>query len=46
MNSTLHTALVMLVHGYLEVCCVNPEAPVMKRTWLIRRFVDHRYIAF
>jgi hypothetical protein len=42
----LHTVLVLLSGGYLEVACPNPEAPEMKRTWLIRRTVDYRYLTW
>lgn len=38
--SKLHTVLVILSGGYMEVACVNPEAVEMKRHWLIRRTVD------
>lgn len=36
----LHTVIVILSGGYMEIACVNPEAPEMQRHWVIRRTVD------
>lgn len=46
MVSTLHTVLVLLSGCYMELCCVNPEASELRRTWVIRRYVDYKHIAF
>jgi hypothetical protein len=40
----LHTVLVLLAGGYLEVVCPNMEAPEMLRHWVIRRTVDYSRI--
>lgn len=44
--SKLHTVLVILSGGYMEVACVNPEAAEMKRHWLIRRTVDLKHVCW
>jgi hypothetical protein len=36
----LHTVLVLLSGGYLEVACPNPEQSELNRHWVIRRTVD------
>lgn len=41
-----HTEIVLLAACYMELCCVNPEASVLRRVWVIRRYVDYRHIAF
>ncbi len=42
----LHTVLVLLSGGYLEVCCHNMEATELRRHWVIRRTVDYRHIVW
>jgi hypothetical protein len=41
-TTLLHTVIVVLSGGYMEVACVNFEAPEMLRRWIIRRTVDYR----
>lgn len=36
----LHTVLVLLATADMEIACPNPEAPELKRHWIIRRTVD------
>lgn len=42
----LHTVIVLLSNAYLEIACVNMEAPEMRRHWLMRRTVDYRHIVW
>lgn len=45
-QSHLHTVLVLLSGCYMETACVDPELPVMRRHWLIRRTVDYAQICW
>lgn len=42
----LHTVLVMLANGYLEVACPDMDQPEMRRHWTIRRTVDYRNVVW
>jgi hypothetical protein len=42
----LHTVLVLLANGYLEVSCPNYEASELRRHWVIRRTVDYRNVCW
>lgn len=42
----MHTVLVLLSGGYMEVSCPNPEAPELLRKWVIRRTVDYRHVCW
>jgi hypothetical protein len=42
----LHTVLVMLANGYLEVSCPDMDLPEMLRHWTIRRTVDYRHVVW
>ncbi|WP_157915121.1 hypothetical protein [Paraburkholderia acidicola] len=39
--SRLHTEIILLANGYMEVACPDYELPEMNRHWLIRRVVDY-----
>lgn len=40
----LHTVIVLLANGYMEIACPNMEAPEMQRHWVIRRTVDFKHV--
>jgi hypothetical protein len=42
--SKLHTVIVLLSGGYMEVACPDYDLPEMLRHWLIRRTVDYSAI--
>jgi hypothetical protein len=42
----LHTELILLSGGYIEVCCYDMELTALRRHWSIRRTVDYRYITW
>ena len=42
--SKLHTVLVMLSGGYMELTCIDPWMAESKRHWVIRRTVDYNRI--
>ncbi|WP_169708670.1 hypothetical protein [Trinickia terrae] len=52
MNATLslsglpqvHTEIVLLANGYMELACPDYELPAMHRHWFIRRTVDYRAV--
>jgi len=44
--TSLHTVLVLLSNAYLEIACLDMEAPEMRRHWMIRRTVDLRYVVW
>lgn len=44
--SKLHTVIVILSGGYMEVACPNMEMPEMRRQWVILRTVDYRHIVW
>lgn len=37
----LHTVIVYLANAYMEICCIDPWLPELKRHWVIRRTVDY-----
>jgi hypothetical protein len=40
----MHTEIVLLAGGYMEVTCYDPWMPELKRHWVIRRTVDYSRI--
>jgi len=42
--SRLHTEIILLANGYMEVVCPDHELPEMQRHWIIRRTVDYKAI--
>ena len=40
----IHTAIVLLANGYIEVCCPNYDASELRRHWVVRRTVDYSRI--
>lgn len=38
------TQIILLSSAYMEVCCIDPWLPEMKRHWIIRRTVDYSQI--
>lgn len=39
--STLHNVIVLLAGCYMELTCIDPWLPDLKRHWVIRRTVDY-----
>ena len=37
----MHTVIVLLANAYLELVCVDPELPPLRRHWRVRRTVDY-----
>jgi hypothetical protein len=44
--SRLHTEIVLLASGYIEVVCFDYDRPQMHRHWAIRRTVDYRNVCW
>ena len=42
----LHTELVLLAGGYMEVACPDMELPELLRHWSIRRIVDWKNVVW
>ena len=42
----LHTEIVPLAGGYLEVACPDMELPELRRHWTIRRLVDWKHVVW
>lgn len=42
----LHTEIVPLAGGYLEVACLDMERPALQRHWQIRRVVDWKHVVW
>jgi hypothetical protein len=43
----IHTVIVLLANGYLEVSCANyDDASELRRRWFVRRTVDHNSIVW
>jgi len=40
----LHTEIILLANGYMEVACPDHELPEIRRHWIIRRMVDYKAI--
>lgn len=40
----MHTEIILLANGYMEVCCCDPWLEGLKRHWFIRRTVDYARI--
>lgn len=40
----IHTAIVLLANGYLEVACFDMERTELRRHWVVRRTVDYSRI--
>jgi hypothetical protein len=40
----MHTEIILLANGYMEVVCIDPWLEGIKRHWLIRRTVDYSRI--
>lgn len=40
----MHTEIVLLAGGYMEVACYDPWMPHLWRHWVIRRTVDYSRI--
>ena len=40
----MHTEIILLANGYMEVACYDHWRPEMQRHWLIRRTVDYARI--
>lgn len=43
-SSHVHTVIVLLANGYLEIACPDYGLPELRRHWLIRRTVDYSAI--
>ncbi|MDY7802800.1 hypothetical protein U0E23_10010 [Burkholderia stagnalis] len=42
----VHTEIVPLAGGYLEVACPDMERPALQRHWQIRRVVDWKHVVW
>jgi hypothetical protein len=43
-ETLMHTEIILLANGYMEVVCIDPWLEGIKRHWLIRRTVDYSRI--
>lgn len=42
----IHTAIVLLANGYLEVACFDMERSELRRHWVVRRTVDYSNVCW
>jgi hypothetical protein len=40
----LHTVIILLANAYMELTCIDPWMPELKRHWVLRRTVDYRNV--
>lgn len=42
----IHTAIVLLANGYIEVACFDMERSELRRHWIVRHTVDYSNVCW